>query len=391
MSAAAGLGRFAAPMRTLGRVSGIIVCIGILGRFAEVALRVNRAGFGGEAVKLDFTTYWAAARLLLEGRALDAFDPAALHAAMALGPAEEGGALLWHYPAIWQLMLAPLGALPFSVAYILFCLVSWGAWAAVTWRPASEVPGGVGFVVAGPAVLVALITGINSLLWCAGLVAAMTWAERARPARAGLVLGLLTIKPQLGLMVPLALAARARWAAIFWAAAAALALTGLGMAALGPEHQRLVFVWFGKVAELVREGGAHFDKMTSWYALLRLSGLGHGAALAVQGAASLAAAAAVFAVWRRAAGFDLRMAALLVAVPLATPYAYHYELIFALPAALYLARDGVGATWSGRLLLLALWLGPLPGLALADIAPAVWYAPPLLAMALAVCVRRSIA
>jgi hypothetical protein len=60
-----------------------------------------------------------------------------------------------------------------------------------------------------------------------------------------------------------------------------------------------------------------------------------------------------------------------------------------LVAALFLARDGFGATRGERLWLLALWLGPVPGLALLGHLPPALYAAPLLTATLALCLARA--
>jgi hypothetical protein len=104
----------------------------------------------------------------------------------------------------------------------------------------------------------------------------------------------------------------------------------------------------------------------------------------------VATVVAVSWVWsRRDAGADIKAATLCIAIPLATPYAYHYEMTLTLAAAVFLARDGFGATRGERLWLLALWLGPVPGLALLGMVPPVVYAAPLLTATLVLCVSRA--
>ncbi|MBZ0123752.1 MAG: hypothetical protein K8F31_07680, partial [Roseovarius sp.] len=60
-------------------------------------------------------------------------------------------------------------------------------------------------------------------------------------------------------------------------------------------------------------------------------------------------------------GFDLRAAMLLTAIPLASPYLWHYESAFLAPAALFMLRAGaIAARPAGIVLGLAMWLGLAP-------------------------------
>ena len=59
-------------------------------------------------------------------------------------------------------------------------------------------------------------------------------------------------------------------------------------------------------------------------------------------------------------GEDVKIAALCLATLVATPYAFGYELVLAIIAALFLARAGIGRTLAGRAWLAALWLLLVP-------------------------------
>jgi hypothetical protein len=166
------------------------------------------------------------------------------------------------------------------------------------------------------------------------LAAAYFWPDR--PIVAGVFIGLLAIKPQVGLLIPFALAAARRWRAM---AAAAVTVAGLAVAS---------FVWFGP------RMWTDFLEMTGVFT--RFIGMGHGrnvqlalapylsllgaglparAAAVAQGLISLAVLACVVAAFRRAGGhadggtddarLDLRLALLATGAPLATPYALSYE------------------------------------------------------------------
>jgi hypothetical protein len=181
-----------------------------------------------------------------------------------------------------------------------------------------------------------LLTGqVGAIVAVIFLAAAYFWPDR--PLLSGLFIGLLAVKPQLGLLLPFALAAAGRWRT---AAVAAGVVTALVAAS---------FLWFGRElwADYVQMTGI-FSRFLSLgpgriaqlalapYVSLRGVGLPAAAAAIAQGAISLAVLASIVAVFRRngasleAGGrrdprLDLRLALLAAGALLATPYAMSYE------------------------------------------------------------------
>jgi len=84
-------------------------------------------------------------------------------------------------------------------------------------------------------------------------------------------------------------------------------------------------------------------------------------AYAIQGAVTLAIAAALVWLWRSTAAFPLKAAALVIGCVLATPYSLDYDLMLLAPAIAYLAVDGWARGFGAyeKTLLAALWIVPL--------------------------------
>jgi hypothetical protein len=363
-----------------------------LANTAKMVLEINAPGFDGQAIQIDFTAFWAAAQLGLAGDAASAFNVDLLRDAQQLPSGHEAGDILWHYPPGWHILIMPLGLMPFSAAFAVYSTVVLVIFALVFRPLAAPVPGGIALVLAAPAVLTIMNLGNNSLLWLTGLTAAISAIGQGRAVLAGLLIGLLTLKPQLGILIPVALAFGGYWRTMLWACAGAAAIVLLSTAILGIDYWRHFFAMLKFVSDLMKTDLIRFDLMMTWYALARFAGAGHELAFPLQLAFSAIAAAAIAWVWRRrTASLEIKAATLFIAIPLATPYAYHYEMVFALAGALFLVRDGFGASLGARLWLLALWLGSVPGLALEGIMPTVTYAAPLLTATLALCIWRSAA
>lgn len=314
---------------------------------------------GVPVLEVDFRVFWAAARLALEGAPGDAFEAARLSEIHGI----TGDYMPWLYPPALLAAMLPFGALDFAPAWALFGLVSLAA-ALAAFRPlcAGIVPLWLGISIA-PAFLPALILGQVGVLWLAGLVGALAALARGRAALAGILIGLLTFKPQLGLLIPVALIAGGHWRTVVWATGTALAVAILPTLWTGVSYWPSLAEAVSLHAGIVEANIAERPHMVGIYATLAQFGVAPGLALRLHWAAALALALFVALVWRsRALGPDLKAAALLAAIPLATPYLWHAEAGFAVGAALFLLRAGAIGTGPGGLALFgALWL--VPGLA----------------------------
>jgi arabinofuranan 3-O-arabinosyltransferase len=187
---------------------------------------------------------------------------------------------------------------------------------------------------ASPWALANVLVGQNGFL-TAGLVALVLLTLERRPALAGVLLGLLTYKPQFGLLFPLALAVSGRWRAFAWAAVTTLGLLGLSSMVFGPETLTAFLQNLPQTNQaLVSNGGVGWGKLQSVYGLARGLGAPLAVGWAVQGLVSAAAALITALVWRGRAPFELKAACLALAAVIATPYVFAYDLpILAVPLA----------------------------------------------------------
>lgn len=304
---------------------------------------------------LDFLSFWGAGRLALAGDPASAYDSAA-H--LALGRAIGGldGYMTFVYPPPFLAILLPFALMPFGVATLVWVCANFGIFIAAIRRAA---PVGAWHALSFPPVLHNVLIGQAGLLVAAIFALAQRWLE-ARPFRAGLLLGCLVLKPQLGLMLPIALLAGAQWRAIGGAALSAVAILLLGAMLFGPDSYRAMIAAMPDYGRLALESPLAHMKMASLYAALRHSGLPSDAALLVHGAVASGVALLVWTAWRRPGAVDAKWMILLCATAIATPYALPYDLAFLILPFGWLARQGAALR-----LLVPLWcltgLGLLTG------------------------------
>jgi Glycosyltransferase family 87 len=150
-----------------------------------------------------------------------------------------------------------------------------------------------------------------------------------RPRRAGGLLGLLCIKPQYALLVPLVVCAGRHWRAMLAGGAAVLALLVLSLC-WGGAGGWIGYLGPGRAAMsalLVRNCGGFQVMGTSVFWMLRSFGVSLGAAYAGQGVVSALAALGCWVMWRGPAAEPMRRLAMTVFLTLlASPYGFTDDL-----------------------------------------------------------------
>lgn len=344
------------------RVRGYLVLLALV-NVAMLAVIVLTAKGGvdrnGFLIGTDFISFWTSGRMLVAGG--NVYDTAAHIAAQREFYTRPGEYTAFFYPPGFLPFVWPLGLLPYFPALAAWLTVTGAAWLAAVraWFAALGLKGpSLVLIAAFPPVIVTLTHGQTSFL-IAALLGGGLLLVRDRPWLAGVLIGLATIKPQFGLLVPVALLASGQWRTIAGACAAALALAGLAALAFGPQ------VWADWLAITRTAGSATdsgtigFAKMVSLFAGLRLIGVPSDMAMVLQGGVTLAVAGAVAAAsWRRP--FTPGLAALVLAgAPLATPFVLDYDMVLtAFPLAYLFAqgRSGGFKDWE-RITIAAVFAG----------------------------------
>lgn len=309
----------------------------------------------------DFVAFYSASQAVQGGNARQVYDATFMKARQhALVGDDTVGYLPFMYPPTFLLLVAPLSALPYFPALALWLALPLGALLLTIGRSVEVPPAALFMVIAAPAAGQAAFAGQNGFLFAALLSAGLLLHER-QPVLAGILLGFATAKPQLAALVFPALAFGRHWRALAAAAAMVIVMVLISAAAFGPE----IWLTYIKVPGLAREwlaaGRLPWPRMPTVYAALRLAGLGDLPASIVQILAALLVTASVAWIWWCKGPVRLRIAALLAAAPLATPFMYDYDLPFMLTALALFVAEAASTGWRPweKPLTLAVWLQPV--------------------------------
>ena len=339
---------------TLAMIAGTLVALGML--FATAHGTVDAYG---RPLGTDFSCFWTAGRMVLEGRAAAAYDWAA-H--FAVQQQTHGVDLFfpWSYPPVFLLVAATLATLPYVASLLVWqaatLLAALGALRAIL--PSRQaLLLGLGF----PAVLVCLGHGQTGFLTAALLAGGLVVLPRHQ-VLAGISFGLLAYKPQFGLLLPLVLAATGQWRAILGAAATVLATIGLTLAIWGFPVWQAFFDSLPLTRTIVLEADTdNLVKFQSVFAWLRLWGAAPAYSYAAQALVTASALVACIWIWRSGASFRLKAAALLVGTLLSSPYVLDYDFIVLGMALAFFAAEGIESgfrPWEKTILALV-WVAPL--------------------------------
>jgi hypothetical protein len=343
----------------------------------------------GEHLARDFVGFWATARVALRHEPVDVYDVDALSAEIGslVGPVSER--IDYPYPPMARLLMAPLGALGYVPALAAWILLGTALNVLVMRRDLDTAMSWLA-ALAAPAVLLNTLSGQAGQFVAALFGGGILLLDR-RPFLSGVLFGALCWKPQLGILIPVALAAGGRWRCFLGAAVTTAVLIAGTFALWGAE----TWVSFFRQAERVREfmgvNTLMWHRLPTVFAASRIAGLGVGAAYALQILSAVAAAVCVSLVWRRSIATPIKGAALIVAVFLATPYCWDYDMVVVTLAVVWAAHEGIRTgflPWErillALLMLLPLIMDPIASLTRVGVAPFVLWG------VLALLVRRAL-
>lgn len=225
---------------------------------------------------------------------------------------------------------APLSALPILPAYLLWTfgtallfalslrLLTLPWWACL-------------LVALSPAGLMNIALGQNGALTAALLIGGLSIAPK-RPILAGILFGLLTMKPQIGILIPICLLASRNYRAIASAVVTTGALFIVTGLIFGFESWLLFWSQTRPLMTSILEAPYPQDyqgNAVSFFVMARWLGLGVVSSYGFQAFFSLAAILTAIWLWSRRAGIDthLRVCATAILTTVASPYGYTYDTL----------------------------------------------------------------
>ena len=363
-------------------IAGGVLIASVIGMVALIATSDGTLDWRGHPIGTDFSNVYAAGTYVLEGSPEAPFDPVRQHARERAIFGENVPFYGWHYPPFFLFLAAVLALMPYALALAVwqlatFLLYLWSIRAILAMR---EQPSNLAagektidplwllFAAAFPAVLVNVGHGHNGFLTAALIGGALVLLDR-RPGLAGVLFGLLSYKPQFGLLIPLVLVVTGRWRVFGFATLTVAALAVASTIMFGPQvwNAFLASTEFSRVVVL-EAGNTGWHKIQSVFSWVRMWGGSIGLAYAFSAMVTLVLALVLVRLWRSDRPYPLKAGVLIVASVLATPYSLDYDMMVLAPAIAFLVVDGMqrGFARGQKTALAMLWLAPIAARSIAE-------------------------
>lgn len=342
----------------------ILFAVNVLGFAIWIGLSHGLIDHAGKPLGTDFMSFYAASKLALTGQAAQAWNPYAHQAAQDAIFGRQLGYWAFFYPPAYLLVCAPLALMPYGLS--LFAWLAGTTAAAVLlarqWLK-QQAAATIGLIplLAFPALWINIGNGQNAALTTALFLGGCLLLDR-RPVIAGLILGLLIIKPQLGLALPFILIASGRWKTFIAAGVSAAGLSFAAWLLVGTEGY-LAFLQNSELARTTLEQGLVSPaRMQSLFAALMLWKSPLWLAYGAQILLALTVIASACFIIRRHRPDHFALSALMVsATLLMTPFMLDYDLLLSAIPLGWLVMSGLKdgfRPWE-KIVALAMFILPL--------------------------------
>ena len=283
--------------------------------------------------RADFLGLWLFSHFAHTQPIIGLYTPSLLHDFQQPWLPDHHGFFPFAYPPHALLALWPLAYAPVPVAEAIWTALGLLAYAAALklWFGRDLSPLILLAAIVSPASLLNTGLGETGFFTAALLLAGFAWLP-TRPVLAGIAFGLLTMKPQLGVLVPFALLGARAWRGMATAAITACVLAAVSLAVFPASLWPGWITHLGDYQRLIASSGQRlFATMGTIDAALLTVGLSPRLAWAAQLVCSLGIAALCLSAFRRAP-YRLACCVLFAGVVVAAPHGYIYDAQTLVPA-----------------------------------------------------------
>jgi len=296
----------------------------------------------GNPACIDFSWIWVSGTFAVSSDPARAYDYSAFSAVRA-SLAGPGGCIFldnhFDYPPASLFFTYPLGLMPYPIAFAIWMVTTLLLYEAAVYmiipRPAAVIVA----LTPSPVVFNVLL-GHNGFL-TAGLIGLSLALTERRPWLSGVFLGLLTYKPQFGILFPFALLASRNWCSLISAAATSVILSAAAAIAFGYQTwPSFIYSLIDREASLSEVPGLPIPLLSA-FGFLQSAGASTRNSWTVHLVLAAIVAATVFAVWAKPIPHSLKAAALCIGSVTVTPYVLGYDFCVLSIAIAFLVRDGL--------------------------------------------------
>ena len=334
------------------RVHGLLLAVCLWSVYATDMATPGLRDRHGLIKGTDFLHFYTLGTLARDGRGDLLYNMSAQTAWLGrLVPEAAGTVYVPLYGPQVSLLFAPLARLGYPRAlwvWLLLNLAIYVLCCRAVWKQCAHLQRAAGTVcilaVAFPGLFHLLAWGQTSGLALACFTLAFLALRGGRAVAAGLAIGCLIFKPQLGLAAAVVFVLAGEWRIVFGASVAALVQLGVGWLAYGSAVMRDYFHALLHVRDVLPLLEPRPYQMVSLRAFWSLLLPWPQVACALYGLSAAAVLALMVRGWSGRLPLELRFSALLLATTLVAPHLTVYDLVILAPAFLLLGNAAAGSS-----------------------------------------------
>jgi len=291
--------------------------------------------FNSKPNTIDYLVFWYAGLEAAAGRAVELYDGVKFKTGLVENFGETFKIATWLYPPHILFIYAGLSKLTYALGWLVFGIISTAVFLFTIAKTFPQNPRLTLLAAASPATFICLMQGQTGILASALLIAGLL-ALPTRPVLAGILIGLLTIKPQFGVLIPFILIFERRFITFAVAGATTIILIALSVLWLGTDVwlQYLTGTLNGSSAALLKYiASQEVGSMLTIYGFISALGASHEIAMIAQGLMALTCLIATYFVARSNSDRSTKIASYILLSYLVSPYVMSYDF----PAAAFAA------------------------------------------------------
>jgi alpha-1,2-mannosyltransferase len=315
----------------------------------------------GKPLGSDFIVFYAASKLALNGDPTGIYSISKMNLIMTSVIGSNVTFYPWHYPPSFLVIVLPLSLLPYGISFAIWIFSTLYGYLWIVRRIAPHRLTTLLFLSFPPAII-NFFYGQNGFLTTIFLGGGLLLLD-SRPFIGGLLLGVLSYKPQLAILIPIALLAGRNWRALIGTAVSCISLALISLIVFGIATWKAFLYNISFATELLKYNKEFWGRMPTIFASARFLGAGLPVTETLHGALALVAMGLVVWFWWRRVSLPLRASILTLAIFLTTPFAFVYDLVLlALPFAWMGWEEISTGRRMGQRILAACWLATFSSL-----------------------------
>jgi len=319
----------------------------------------NRIDHQGNAIGTDFIAFWSAGYLANQDTPEKSYEPEQIYKASKIAVPANKNQYVWSYPPPFFFVTQQLAKLPYLAALSIWSLTGLFGYLFVIHK-LHPIPDNLWLSAGFFPVFINFLQGQNGFLSTI-LLAGAFYNLTSRPVIAGILIGLLSYKPQLGLIIPLALLAGRYYLVFISATATILTINALAFMSFGFATYQAFFYNLKNAHALIDQGLLPLYKMPSFFAALRFHGIHSTIALSLHILIGLVVAIMTVYVWRRSISLELKISTLILGSLVVPHHLNDYDLTLLIIPIVFLVKNAATNGWlrNEKIILSLAWFSPI--------------------------------